>query len=91
MAWRRGRPLLRGNKMISPVTVFSEGKVFLSGHCQVTGEPWSLCVDQKAYQEWQDGMLIQNAFPDMPYTDRELLISGTSAEGWKLLFGDDDE
>jgi hypothetical protein len=33
-------------------------------------------VEKDAYEAWQDGMLIQNAMPNLDPTEREQLISG---------------
>lgn len=40
---------------------------------------------------WRSGMLIQDAFPDMPAEDREFLISGLCPKCWNKLFGSIDE
>ena len=62
--------------------------------CTVCGEyeVWSL--DRQAVTRWQEGELIQNAFPDMSMADREILISGTHPACWSKLFpeeeGDDE-
>lgn len=38
------------------------------------------------YIAWQNGMLIQDAFPEMPAADRELLISGLCPDCWNALW-----
>lgn len=40
---------------------------------------------------WRGGMLIQEAFPDLPAEDREFLISGLCPECWNKLFSSTDE
>lgn len=40
---------------------------------------------------WRGGMLIQDAFPDLPAEDREFLISGLCPECWNKLFNGIDE
>jgi hypothetical protein len=55
-------------------------------------EVWSL--DREAVVRWQKGDLIQDCFPDMSASDREILISGTHPACWDKLFpeeGEDDE
>jgi hypothetical protein len=52
-------------------------------------EIWSL--DRQAVESWQEGELIQNAFPDMSMSDRELLISGTHPACWDKLFPGEEE
>lgn len=58
--------------------------------CRITGEVYSITVPMKGYRLWQAGELIQNAMPELSAEDREFLISGTSPNGWKKLFGDDE-
>ena len=38
---------------------------------------------------WRDGTLVQNVWPDVPIAERETLISGTHAECWDDLFGEE--
>ena len=59
--------------------------------CTVCGEyeVWSL--DRQAVTKWQEGEMIQNAFPDMSMADREILISGTHPACWDKLFPGEDE
>jgi hypothetical protein len=52
-------------------------------------EIWSL--NRQAVESWQGGELIQNAFPDMSMSDRELLISGTHPACWDKLFPGEEE
>lgn len=66
-------------------------QVRITGPCVVTGKPTSVIADRAGLQRWLSGSYIQDAFPDMPMSDREFLISGTSDEGWKQLFPDEDE
>lgn len=51
-------------------------------------EVWSL--DRQAVTKWQEGELIQKAFPDMSMQDREILISGTHPACWEKLFPGED-
>ncbi len=50
-------------------------------------------VDSDAYQAWQEGMLIQKAFPLLDPKTRELMISGTCDKCWNKMFPkcDDDQ
>lgn len=59
--------------------------------CPVCGnyELWSL--DRKAVERWQAGENIQNVFPDMSPSDREVMISGTHPECWSKLFSMEEE
>ena len=50
-------------------------------------------VDWLAYALWQGGELIQNAFPQLNASQREMMMSGTHPYCWKEMFekGEDDE
>lgn len=67
------------------------GIVKVTGKCLVTDKEYSVNANAKAIYEWYAGAHIQNAMPEMDVADREFLISGTSPEGWKELFGDEIE
>jgi len=43
--------------------------------CIFCGKTKEIHVNQQAYEKWQEGALIQNAMPDLPIGDREMLIS----------------
>lgn len=57
------------------------------GKCKKTGKPYEVIVPAQGLFNYNQGMLIQNAFPDLSADDREFLMSGLSPEGWKLVFG----
>ena len=48
-------------------------------------------LDAAKVARWEAGELVQNVWPDMPATQRELLITGTHPACWDELFSDDDE
>ena len=65
-----------------------DGRIRLSGRCVVTGKPYSVVTSLDGVMAYfEDGRNIGDAFPDLPKPEREFLISGTSPEGWILLFG----
>ena len=74
-------------------TVISiNGKTTISGPCQVTGKHYSVTVptgEYEAYKVYNE--FIQVAMPNVPAPDREFIVSGTSPEGWELLFADLDD
>jgi hypothetical protein len=59
------------------------------GNCVITGKQYSVTVLKANYEKWLEGMLIQDALPDLPTEDREFLISGISPDGWKILMGEE--
>lgn len=66
--------------------------VIVSGPCFVTKKQHSVSVPLAGLLRWLEGdELIQSALPQLSSEEREFLISGTSPEGWKQMFGDDPE
>ncbi len=61
-------------------------EVIVSAACTYTQKSYSVTVKIAEWNKYLDGVLAQNAFPDLSLGDREFLISGTSPEGWKELF-----
>jgi hypothetical protein len=48
-------------------------------------------VSAEAYKRWNNGAMIQDAFPEMSADDRERMISGTCGPCWNQLFADPDD
>lgn len=42
-------------------------------------------------EAWAKGAPAQRAFPGLSASDREFIMSGTTDEEWKELFGDGDD
>jgi hypothetical protein len=40
---------------------------------------------------YNNGALMQNAFPFLSPDEREFLISGTTAEEWEAMFGEEEK
>ena len=59
--------------------------------CRVCGAKNTLEVDADSYDQWQGGVFVQDAFPDLSAAERELLISGTCDPCFRLLFADDED
>ena len=43
------------------------------------------------FDAWQDGTLIQNAFPTLTIEEREFIKTGATQEDWDTLFGSEEE
>ena len=56
-------------------------------HCPFCGKTHYVEVNESAYWKWRDGMLIQNAMPDLAPTEREQLISGLCPDCQAKVFG----
>ena len=52
-----------------------EDKTRISGSCLICHKHWQLEVPTSSYQNWLDGMLIQQALYMLTPDQRELLIS----------------
>jgi hypothetical protein len=66
-------------------------EVICSGPCYVTKKPFTVTVKKRDFDAWVGGEFAQRAFPYLSADQREFLISGTSPEGWKQLFGDPND
>lgn len=62
--------------------------IILTKKCPYCGCQSEIDVDQIQYQNWENGMLAQMAFPTMDKEIREVLISGTHPDCWNELFGE---
>jgi hypothetical protein len=70
----------------------ANGTVKVSGLCRVTGQYYEVNnIPGEAFHLWQRGTLIQKALPMLDADQREFLISGTSPEGWEILFPKEEE
>ena len=47
-----------------------------------------LNVGQHQIDAWKNGMLIQDAMPDLTVNEREFIKSGITPEEWDLTFGE---
>lgn len=61
----------------------------LNIRCRECKTVHSIQVDDAAYKKWQYGAFVQDAFPDMPADQREMLISNTCGKCFDKLFSED--
>ena len=60
--------------------------------CRRCHTEYDISVTEHEIQEWKlNGTFIQDAMPDVPAWQREMLISATCDNCWKEMFGDDDD
>lgn len=62
-----------------------------TGPCKKTGKPYTVRVPGPGLYKYNQGVLIQDAFPNMSREDREFIITGYSPEGWNEIFGGMEE
>ena len=60
------------------------------GPCIVTGKEVRVTIKAKELYNIRQGMYIQDAAPSLNDDEREFLMTGISAEGWKEAFGDEE-
>jgi len=61
----------------------------LGGKCVFTGTKYRTApVKFKDIKKYEDGALVQDAFPYLSADDREFIISGISPAGWEETFGE---
>ena len=69
----------------------ADKQVTIVGKCIITGEQYSVTVEEKDFFSWKNGQLSQVAFPYLTAGDREFLQSRISPKGWEQQFGKDEE
>ena len=55
--------------------------------CPFCGRANEIEVNEDDYLDWQDGMLVQDAFPYLSANEREMLVSGICPTCWDSTFG----
>jgi len=56
--------------------------------CPFCGSVDSVWVNEEDYIKWQNGELVQEAFPYLNSIEREMIISGMCPSCQKTLFGE---
>lgn len=69
-------------KHIIKKTVRKNGTVAIDVRCVFCGKVSTVVVDHTSAIRWHAGMSIQDAFPNMPRAEREMLISGVDSSCW---------
>jgi len=57
--------------------------------CPFCGKGNEVEVNENDYLDWQDGELVQDAFPYLSPEQRETLISGICPKCWESMFGNE--
>jgi len=66
-------------------------KFYVELRCQWCIYGVDLEVDQRAFDDWQRGKFIQDAFPELSAGLRELFISGTCDWCWDKMFPPEED
>ncbi len=59
--------------------------------CPFCGHTNEVAVNEADYWDWQDGALVQNAFPYLTADEREMLVSGICPDCWDKMFSEDPD
>lgn len=59
--------------------------------CPVCGLSGMVIAPLSAWNEYANGMHVQNAFPMLNADQREMIVSGTHSKCWDELWGDDED
>lgn len=62
-------------------------KVTIKVKCPKCGKTYYLHVYPEDWKNYQEGMLVQDAFPYLSADERELLLSKICPDCWDKLFG----
>lgn len=60
-------------------------------HCPFCRHANFIEVNDVDYWAWQNGALVQDAFPYLSAEEREALISGTCHTCWNYVFREEEE
>jgi hypothetical protein len=64
-------------------------KIDVAKTCRVCKEVKKLTVSKAGYENWKDGIFIQEALPELSADDRELLISGVCGKCFDEMFSEE--
>ncbi len=51
----------------------------------------NIAVTEEQIKKWQEGMMIQDAMPDLSVNEREFLINGVTPEEWNMYIGEEED
>ncbi len=72
-------------------TVSSDGKILMMEGESINGKPFVVNVNVADMNRWLNGGLIQDCFPYLSASDRELCMSGIDDDHWNSIFGEDHD
>ncbi len=69
------------------MTKTNNREVTVLTYCPFCGEAHEIEVNESDYWDWDDGELVQNAFPYLDANEREMLKTGICPSCWDAMFG----
>lgn len=61
------------------------------GRCPFCGKKTEIQIEEAQYFNWLSGAMVQDAFPTLSATDREVLLTGMCPKCQESIFGSGDE
>lgn len=61
------------------------------GRCPFCGKKTEIQIEEAQYFNWLSGAMVQDAFPALSATDREVLLTGMCPKCQESIFGSGDE
>ena len=68
-----------------------EDAIHVSNVCPFCGKEHAVEVSAADFWEWNDGALVQDAFPYLSANEREILISGICPTCWDKMFPPEED
>ena len=62
----------------------------IPAYCRCCRQAVEIFVNVDDYNQWQNGKLIQDAFPYLSVDEREILISGTCGPCFDAMFSEEE-
>jgi hypothetical protein len=88
--------LIDGNLNITATEVIGEAKILIEKTSDLSGKLTEMLIGinfndfVKAFDAWDSGELIQNAFPTLSADEREFIKTGILPKEWDAMFGEED-
>lgn len=65
--------------------------ITIATSCPFCHEVSLIEVNEEDFDRWEEGKLVQDAFPYLSASDREKLITGICPECWEHMFPKEEE
>ena len=86
--------LCDGNHNIEATEIIGEAKTLVRKASQLTGKLTEIIIGIdiqtffQAFNAWDSGELLQDAFPTLSTDEREFIKTGITAQEWDAMFGE---
>ncbi len=87
--------LCDGNHNIEATEIIGEAKTLVRKASQLTGKLTEIIIGVdiqtffQAFDAWDAGELLQDAFPTLSADEREFIKTGITPQEWDAMFGED--